>query len=133
MFPHLLQIKFCFVTYLLMEFYWILQESTLEFVNLLSFLDSGNDVNSSNVLKTDYNDSVSILKERLSQFIAYDCKSDSSRFVEYWVPIPLSNVQLEQYCGTLLSNTISLCSCSKNDPVGALRDVLISTRKVRPN
>ena len=105
MFPHLLQIKFCFVTYLLMEFYWILQESTLEFVNLLSFLDTGNDVNSSNVLKTDYNDSVSILKERLSQFIAYDCKSDSSRFVEYWVPIPLSNVQLEQYCGTLLSST----------------------------
>ncbi|KAJ9698071.1 hypothetical protein PVL29_007263 [Vitis rotundifolia] len=106
-----------------------IKESTLEFVNLLSFLDSGNDVNSSNVLKTDYNDSVSKLKERLSQFIAYDCKSDSSRFVEYWVPIPLSNVQLEQYCGTLLSNTISLCSCSKNDPVGALRDVLISTRK----
>ncbi|KAL6316589.1 hypothetical protein AAG906_018844 [Vitis piasezkii] len=82
-----------------------IKESTLEFVNLLSFLDSGNDL------------------------IAYDCKSDSSRFVEYWVPIPLSNVQLEQYRGTLLSNTISLCSCSKNDPVGALRDVLISTPK----
>ncbi|KAL6317899.1 hypothetical protein AAG906_030806 [Vitis piasezkii] len=82
-----------------------IKESTLEFVNLLSFLDSGNDL------------------------IAYDCKSDSSRFVEYWVPIPLSNVQLEQYRGTLLSNTTSLCSCSKNDPVGALRDVLISTPK----
>ena len=106
-----------------------IKESTLEFVDLLSFLDSGNDVNSSNVLKTGYNDSVSKLKERLSQLIAYDCKSDSSRFVEYWVPIPLSNVQLEQYRGTLLSNTVSLCSCSKNDPVGALRDVLISTPK----
>ncbi|RVX06983.1 Helicase protein MOM1 [Vitis vinifera] len=82
-----------------------IKEITLEFVNLLSFLDSGNDL------------------------IAYDCKSDSSRFVEYWVPIPLSNVQLEQYRGTLLSNTMSLCSCSKNDPVGALRDVLISTQK----
>lgn len=102
-------------------------------MNLLSFLDSGNAVNSGNDLKIDHDDIVGKLKERLSQFMAYDCKSDSSRFLEYWVPIPLSNVQLEQYCGTLLSNTISLCSCSKNDPVGALRDVLISTRKVRSN
>ena len=74
-------------------------------MNLLSFLDSGNNVNRGNVLKIDYNDRVSKLKERLSQFFAYDCKSDSSRFVEYWVPIALSNVQLEQYCGTLLSST----------------------------
>lgn len=102
-------------------------------MNLLSFLDSENNVNSSNVLETDCTDSISVLKERLSQFTAYDCKSGSSRFVEYWVPVPLSNVQLEQYCHTLLSNAISLCSCSKNDPVGALRDVLISSRKVRSN
>ncbi|KAK3041003.1 hypothetical protein RJ639_026715 [Escallonia herrerae] len=68
-------------------------------------------------------------QEKLSQHVAYDCKSDSSRFLEFWVPVQLSNVQLEQYCATLLSNSIPLCSCSKNDPVGALRDILISTRK----
>ncbi|KAK3042547.1 hypothetical protein RJ639_001541 [Escallonia herrerae] len=68
-------------------------------------------------------------QEKLSQDVAYDCKSDSSRFLEFWVPVQLSNVQLEQYCTTLLSNSIPLCSCSKNDPVGALRDILISTRK----
>ncbi|RVW59753.1 hypothetical protein CK203_096370 [Vitis vinifera] len=33
-----------------------IKESTLEFVNLLSFHDFNNDVSSSNALKTDYND-----------------------------------------------------------------------------
>ena len=33
-----------------------IKESTLEFVNLLSFHDFNNDVSSSNALKIDYND-----------------------------------------------------------------------------
>ena len=48
-------------------------------MNLLSCLDSGDNVNSGNVTKIDYDDHDSKLKERLSQFTAYDCKSDSSK------------------------------------------------------
>lgn len=81
-------------------------------------------------LMVDANDNPGSLKEKTSKYIAYGGKLDSSRFVEYWIPVQISNVQLEQYCGTLLSKSLSLCSPLKNDPVGALRDILISTRKV---
>ena len=72
------------------------------------------------------NNSVTQLKERLSSHIGYRCK-----FVEYWVPVQISNLQLEQYCSILLSNASILRSSSKVDSVEAVRDVLISTRKVR--
>lgn len=80
-----------------------------------------------------YNSEKSVVqpKEKLSSHIANRCKSDSFRFVEYWVPAQISHVQLEQYCATLLSNASILCSSPKVDSVGAIRDVLISTRKVR--
>ncbi|TKY48545.1 Helicase protein MOM1 [Spatholobus suberectus] len=80
-------------------------------------------------LITNSNSSVIQLKERLASHIAYRCKSDSFRFVEYWVPVQISNVQLEQYCDILLSNASILRSSSKADSVEAVRDVLISTRK----
>ncbi|CAK9165204.1 unnamed protein product [Ilex paraguariensis] len=105
------------------------KDSMAEYLNLLSLLDCRGDLDSSNVSNSESNDHLSKLKERLSQFIAYDCKTDSSRFLEFWVPVQISNMQLEKYCATLLSNSIPLCSCSKNDPVGAVRDILISTRK----
>ena len=57
-------------------------------------------------------------------------KADSSKFVEYWVPARLSRVQLEMYCYTLLSNSPALRSHSKTDSVGALRNILVSLRKV---
>jgi len=75
--------------------------------------------------------SVTQLKERLSSHNPYRCKSDSVRFVEYWVPVRISNLQLEQYCSILLSNASILRSSSKVDSVEAVRGVLISTRKVR--
>jgi len=75
--------------------------------------------------------SVTHLKERLPSHNPYRCKSDSFRFVEYWVPVQISNLQLEQYCSILLSNASILRSSSKVDSVEAVRDVLISTRKVR--
>ncbi|KAA8544079.1 hypothetical protein F0562_021744 [Nyssa sinensis] len=106
-----------------------MKDSIAQHLNLLSLLDSLCDLDTSDGSKTDFNDNLAKLKERLSRFIAYDCKSDSSRFVEYWIPVQISNVQLEQYCATLRSNSLTLCSISKNDPVGALRDILISTRK----
>ncbi|KAL9673771.1 hypothetical protein QQ045_030033 [Rhodiola kirilowii] len=51
------------------------------------------------------------------------------RFVEYWVPARLSNLQLEQYCFALLSNSMSLRSSSRSDPVGALRSLLVTLRQ----
>ncbi|KAJ8535518.1 hypothetical protein K7X08_023238 [Anisodus acutangulus] len=41
----------------------------------------------------------------------------------------ISDVQLEQYCATLLTNSNALQTFSKSDPVGALRDILLSVRK----
>ena len=75
--------------------------------------------------------SVTQLKEKLSSHNPYRGKSDSVRFVEYWVPIQISNMQLEQYCSILLSNASILRSSSKVDNIEAVRDVLILTRKVR--
>ncbi|KAI3919096.1 hypothetical protein MKW98_016649 [Papaver atlanticum] len=69
-------------------------------------------------------DSVQKLKEKPVRVVVSD-----SKFVEYWVPAKLSDVQLEQYCDILLSNSILLRSCSKTETVEALRDVLTSTRK----
>jgi hypothetical protein len=92
-----------------------LQDSTMEDRNILALLDGQSAVQP---------------KEKLSSHIANRCKSDSSRLVEYWVPAQISHVQLEQYCATLLSNASFLCSSPKIDSAGAIRDVLISIRKV---
>lgn len=126
-------IFFClFINKLIFGFF---QDYIHEYQNLLSFLEFGDGVHSSN-LKNDSNentDALPMLKERLARYIVYERKSDSSKFVEHWVPVWLSNVQLEKYCATLLSNSSSLYSCTKSDLVGALREMLISTRKVLPN
>ena len=91
---------------------------------MLSLLDSSGD------LKLNLSDNLVKLKESLSHFTAYGSKFESSKFVEYWVPVPISNLQLEQYCSMLLKNTIALCSPSKRDGVGALLDILKTLRKV---
>lgn len=94
-------------------------------------LESCDDSINIDELKAESVDNLCKLKERLSRYIASEGKSSSSKFVEFWVPSIISNAQLEQYCDTLLSNYISLCSYSRTDPVGALRDIVFSTRKVR--
>ncbi|KAL8115543.1 hypothetical protein AgCh_022154 [Apium graveolens] len=102
-----------------------LKDNVTDYINLLSLLDScGNDVR-----QGESSDNLCKFKERLSQYIACEGKSTSLKFVEFWVPSMVSNVQLEQYCDTLLSNSMSLCLNSKTDPVGALRDTVFSTRK----
>ncbi|KAL4292612.1 hypothetical protein AHAS_Ahas18G0045500 [Arachis hypogaea] len=68
------------------------------------------------------------LKERPSSHLAYKCKSDSFKFIEYWVPVQISHVQLEQYCATLHSNASILRSSAKTD-IDALRDIIITARK----
>ncbi|XP_042510757.1 chromodomain-helicase-DNA-binding protein Mi-2 homolog [Macadamia integrifolia] len=106
-----------------------IKDSLAGYLNLLAFLDSGGEGASPDGLKVDSSDNIGKLKERLTQFVPFECKSESSKFVEYWVPVELSNIQLEHYCSTLLSKEMSLRSCSKNDSVEALRDILISARK----
>ncbi|XP_043696783.1 helicase protein MOM1-like, partial [Telopea speciosissima] len=106
-----------------------IKDSLADYLNLLAFLDSGVEGASPDGLKVDSSDNIGKLKERLTQFVPFECKSESSKFVEYWVPVELSSVQLEHYCFTLFSNELSLRSCSKNDSVGTLRDILISVRK----
>lgn len=95
-----------------------------------SLHESRGDVHRKDDLMVDAIDNLGSLKEKTSKYVAYGGKLDSSRFVEYWIPVQISNVQLEQYCGTLLSKSLSLCSPLKNDPVGVLHDILISARKV---
>ncbi|XP_073264631.1 uncharacterized protein [Populus alba] len=97
--------------------------------HLLSLLVHQSDPDGSECLVIDSSHKTGIFKERLSQYIANGCKPDSSRLKEYWVPVQLSIMQLEQYCAILLSNSLLLCSSSKNDLAGSLHDILISVRK----
>ncbi|CAM0950224.1 unnamed protein product [Alopecurus aequalis] len=109
-----------------------LKENILDYINLLSFLNSeGNDIsNISNVdLSINTPGTIAMLKSKLTLHVAFERKGDSSKFVEYWVPARLSRVQLEIYCHTLLSKSPALQSHSKTDSVGALRDILVSLRK----
>ncbi|KAK8476817.1 hypothetical protein V6N12_072503 [Hibiscus sabdariffa] len=104
-----------------------LKDNVAEYLNLLSLLDSQGESNGSELMNS--SDNINTLKERLAKYVAYECKLESSRFLEYWVPALLSNLQLEKYCFTLVSNPLSLCSPSKTDPVGGLRTILVTSRK----
>ncbi|EYU36171.1 hypothetical protein MIMGU_mgv1a0000881mg, partial [Erythranthe guttata] len=105
------------------------QESTSEYLKILSLLESDGDFDKLAGLKSDTNENICKLKDRLSRFIANGSTSQVSRLIEYWLPVQMSNFQLEEYCDTLLSNSIYLRSCSKNDHVGALQDILLTVRK----
>ncbi|KAL6492697.1 hypothetical protein OROGR_033163 [Orobanche gracilis] len=69
------------------------------------------------------------LKKESECCSAYTCTSTKPNFVEYWVPVSLSEMQIEQYCGTLFSNADLLCSYSKHDQSEVLNDILVSTIK----
>ncbi|KAK6163357.1 hypothetical protein DH2020_000221 [Rehmannia glutinosa] len=97
-----------------------IKDTTSEYLNILSLLDSHHDFNKLKSLKSRKNENTGKLKERVSRFIAYGSTSEVSKFLEYWVPVQISNHQLEQYCATLISNSILLCSCSRNDGLGTL-------------
>ncbi|KAI3474639.1 hypothetical protein Pfo_029821 [Paulownia fortunei] len=73
-------------------------------------------------------------KKRKNNISESQCNLDISKLKEklarcYWVPVRLSNIQTEQYCGSLFSNARVLCSCSKHDSTKILHDILVSTRK----
>ncbi|XVF76397.1 hypothetical protein PTKIN_Ptkin13bG0263300 [Pterospermum kingtungense] len=105
-----------------------IKDCSTDYQNLLSLLDSGYEP-SSDDLKNESNTDVCKLKERFARYFAFECKSGPFRFVEYWVPVKLSYLQLEQYCATLLSNSMLLSSSLKSDPADALRELIISVRK----
>ncbi|KAK7324927.1 hypothetical protein VNO77_28877 [Canavalia gladiata] len=122
------QIKMLNTHLRILLFHGQLKDNNVENINILDLLDCQID-NEKDSLISNSNNSVVQLKERLSSHIAYRCKSDSFRFVEYWVPVQISYVQLEQYCAILLSNDSILRASSKIDSIGAVRDILASTRK----
>ncbi|KAL8204911.1 hypothetical protein R6Q57_010534 [Mikania cordata] len=84
--------------------------------NILSLLDS----------KFELNDNINTLKERLSPFIAFECKFNTLDFEEYWVPVHLSSMQMEQYCSILASILEAISSSSKNS---SLNDILTKIQK----
>ena len=101
---------------------------------MISFLDSGKnqcsgegDNDNSNIGPSD----LSFAKERLLQFATVNRSTNQMKFLEYWVPVELSTVQLEEICSNLISHSLMLRSSAKVDQVGALSDILSSQRKVR--
>ncbi|KAL4560520.1 hypothetical protein LXL04_032672 [Taraxacum kok-saghyz] len=77
---------------------------------------------------TDADVDTNTLKERLAPFIAFECNFSASEFEEYWVPVHLSRVQIENYCSLLNSNSEALSSCFRNS--SSLHDLLTQTQKV---
>ncbi|KMZ65233.1 hypothetical protein ZOSMA_32G00180, partial [Zostera marina] len=70
------------------------------------------------------------LRENVSKPNSSKLDSSRSRFLEFWVPVQLSNVQLEQYCSIMLSNSTILRSCSSSRVLTEVsNDVIFSTRK----
>ncbi|KAG9151219.1 hypothetical protein Leryth_002778 [Lithospermum erythrorhizon] len=123
---HLEQMKMLTISSRVILFASQLKDRVTDYLGLLSLLEF-RDSSKCGGVKCDNN--ITKLKQQLSRYIAYGCLAEPSKFVEYWVPAHISNWQLEQYCATLLSNSTCLCSCSKNDLVGALRETLSTIRK----
>ncbi|KAK1290972.1 Helicase protein MOM1 [Acorus calamus] len=103
-----------------------MKDNITEYANFLSFLEPSGNGTHSDGFKIGM---AGTAAEKLAPYIAYERKSDSSKFIEYWVPVQLSLIQLEEYCSTLISKTLYLCSSSKVDHVGSLSDILVIMRK----
>ena len=103
------------------------QDIRQSYNNILSLLDSKcTEIHADGDMKT--NDKAHTLKERLSPYIAFKCNFIAREFKEYWVPVHLSPMQIEQYCSLLESNMERLSSSLKTNT--SLHDILIQTRKV---
>ncbi|XP_057779752.1 helicase protein MOM1-like [Salvia miltiorrhiza] len=82
-----------------------------------------------NILESRGNVDESKQQEKLVHPFAEENKTTTTELVEYWVPVRLSNIQTEQYCGSLFSNSTVLCSSYKFDPTKVLHEILVSTKK----
>lgn len=108
---------------------WYFQDNISDYLKLLSFLDPGGQGSPADRLELDLIDSNDILltlKGRLAQYLVHQ----TLLYVEYSVPVQLSEVQLKQYCNILSSNSHLLCSRGRVDFAESLLDVIISIRKV---
>ncbi|KAH9288415.1 hypothetical protein KI387_032532 [Taxus chinensis] len=112
-----------------------MKDNAAEISHLLSFLDSGNDYTPEGISEHQHEDGseyLASLKSKLLEYMVHERKSDSlssAKFIEYWVPIELASVQVEQYCMILMTNGDSLCSMLKKNDPEPLRDILLSLRK----
>ncbi|XP_078442001.1 uncharacterized protein LOC144711802 isoform X2 [Wolffia australiana] len=109
-----------------------LQDNIGVYLSLLSFLDSRGDQCFENDGTDNENCRMSDLayaKERLSHFTICNRKARQSKYLEFWVPVELSTVQLEQNCSTLVSHSLMLRSPAKTDRVGTLSSIVIAQRK----
>ncbi|KAM0999812.1 hypothetical protein PS1_006470 [Malus domestica] len=104
----------------------VLKKSRAEYLCLLCLLDSESNSQTGDHFLSSCSDIIVKLKDRLSRYISHGCEPDSPRFREYWVPVQISTVQLEQYCENLLSNSTLVLSLAKNDRVGA--DITLSKK-----
>ncbi|KAI3738319.1 hypothetical protein L2E82_28346 [Cichorium intybus] len=97
---------------------------TVNYQNILSILDSKyEDMH----MDMDADVDTNALKEKLSPFVAFECKFNASEIEEYWVPVHLSNIQIEQYCSLLNSNFEVLTLSVRNS--SSLNDILTQTQK----
>ncbi|KAM0053392.1 putative DNA helicase [Helianthus debilis subsp. tardiflorus] len=93
---------------------------------ILSLVDCKNEKLHANA-DIEMNNDISALKERLSPFVAFECKFTTLDLQEYWVPVHLSSMQIKQYCSILASNSDALSSLSKT---ASLNDVITQIQKV---
>ncbi|KAL9253219.1 Helicase protein MOM1-like protein [Drosera capensis] len=103
-------------------------EVTPESLNKLSLFTSSGNAEVGAEAGVGMKDTTSIVKDSLSEHSLSGSKPESSSFVEYWVPVQVSNVQLELYCSFLLSNLRALNSTLKLKN-GLMHEVLISILK----
>ncbi|KAM3267107.1 hypothetical protein P3S67_032692 [Capsicum chacoense] len=126
---HHSQIKMLIADMRLLIFHQVKCDTKFNRCNILSLLDTKYDKVNNELLDTDSDIDLTEFKKRFKHFVAYECKSCASKFIEYWVPVKLSNEQIEQYCACLFSNSTWLCSSLKNDSPSCIYGILVSTRK----
>ena len=114
----------------------VAQDNAPDISHLLAFLNTEKEsqpIDDFEEQEHDSSEHLGLLKSKLSEYIVYERKSDPltiANFKEYWVPVDLASVQVEQYCNIVMTNIDSLCSVSKKTDSGSLRDILLSLRKV---
>lgn len=92
-------------------------------VKSLLHVESGSDGANKDVMEDEPNCSVH-KSDELS-----DSKPSCPSFIEYWVPVGFSRLQLEKYCETLITNSMFLCTNSKRGILDGLHDVLTTISK----
>lgn len=111
------------LTFYLSKFQWWFQA----YHNILSLLDPNYKEILTDVDMETSDDTTRTLKGKLSPFIAFEYKY-TREIKEYWVPVHLSHMQIEQYCSLLDSNMEVLSSCLRDSSL--LHDILTQTQKV---